>query len=609
MPTILNGKKHLTQHWPLAFIVLFGFLMRLKGLTFQSLWLDELHTMNGLSPKMSWSQMFTYMKGSEQQPPLYFVLMKIVFSWFGHTEFVARFISALAGTISIWAMYKLGKEILNRELGLVAALLTCVNYYNLFYSQEARPYILAFLFATLSFTWFIRLLRSPTRKHAIIYSIFTLLFLYTHYYSLFAVTAQVLIALIFIFLEKGKERNLVFKNFFFAGILLALGYAPWLPQLLGVSQIKSTWIQLPPLDFISSYFYGFFGNAAILNSLLILLLIIYFVCVAREQNIGSARNNPLLLSFIICTVWIFVTVLIPYLRSLMVIPMLIPRYTIIVLPAILLLLSYGIILFRHNLTRYIVLALLVVLSFLQLFLVQHYYSTPIKTQFREMTRYVVKENKNNYPILNERTHWHQQYYLDHFGSRASTFTGKKEAMIDSILSGSSTYSFKGFWLVGAHGDLKPDSNKISQLDTAWVRVKEKEFNDSWAMLFVPKKDNMLFMVRFTELEGGEDFYGIYRVIWNGSAQTKRLEIPPGNYRITLDGKGDMGGGAFPHVNVCVNGRKVYDFVWEGEKAIHFETMINDPQTIIKIEMDNDFSEPGKGDRNVFVKNLMLERID
>ena len=177
-------------------IVLIAFVLRIRGLNYQSLWLDELHTMNEADPSLSWGQLFDFLRTNEHHPPLFFILERIFFSIFGHTAFVARTLSVIAGTAGIWAMYLLGKELLNKNLGILCALFTCFNFFNLAYSQEARPYALAFLFATLSFTWFIRLVKFPSRKNAISYAIFTLLLLYSHYYSLFVLAAQVLLLLL-----------------------------------------------------------------------------------------------------------------------------------------------------------------------------------------------------------------------------------------------------------------------------------------------------------------------------------------------------------------------------------------------------------------------------
>ena len=136
--------------WLTAILIITAFL-RFLALDKQSLWLDELHTMNEAAPALTLKEMFSYLTCCDQHPPLYFLFEKLLFSVFGHTSLVARSFSATLGVGSVWLMYLLGKELSGKRLGLIAAAITCVNYYNILYSQEARDYIMAFFFAALSF--------------------------------------------------------------------------------------------------------------------------------------------------------------------------------------------------------------------------------------------------------------------------------------------------------------------------------------------------------------------------------------------------------------------------------------------------------------------------
>lgn len=612
MTNIQKRLKPLFDQWPLAIILLIGFLMRVTGLTFQSLWLDELHTMNEAGPDMSWGRMFDYLKCCDQHPPLHFFIERFAFSVFGHTEFVARFVSVLAGTVSIWAMYKLGKEVLNKQLGLIAAILTCVNFYNLSYSQEARPYIFAFLFAALSFTWFIRLIKSPSRKTAILYSLFTLLLLYSHYYSLFVVAAQVALAILFIFQDKGPERKKLFTGLALGGIIIFIGYAPWLSFLRAMTRIESFWIQDISPTFLQDFFYGYFGNADILKPFLLLLLLIYVANVSmNSSDITKVKGNPLLLSFIIILFWVFITLLIPYIRSLLTVPMLFPRYTIVILPAVLLALAYGIASFKNNLIKYSITGLLVVLSFIHILYVQKFYKKKSKSQFREMTQYIVQENTSNFPIINELTYWHQGYYLKKYGSKADIMPGKKENIIDSILSkGSAKYDLKGFWIAGAHGDKKPNDNTEKNLDTAYVLIKQKEFYDAWARLYVSKKGsgNDYSIISYDQFIGGSVLQDQQIVaVWTGSIQSKPLLLPRGKYQLTILAKGDHGGGQYPHLNIYIDKNKIGDYYLSGNiENMQFDFENTSTESItITIEMDNDFDKPGQGDRNAFIKQILI----
>lgn len=315
-------------------------------------------------------------------------------------------VSAIAGIMSVWAVYRLGKEMWNKNLGITCAILTTVNFYNISYSQEARPYIFAFLFAALSFTWFIRLIRYPAGRPAITYAIFTLLLLYSHYFSLFAVAGQVLLAFLFILQEQGTERKLIFKNCLTAFVIIGIGYLPCLYFLVSIVEIKTFWIQDIPENFMQNFFYGYFGDASLLNPLLIMLLVLFIIQVPVAVNLASSKklkDDPILLCFTVVLVWIASVFIIPYLRSLITVPMLYPRYTIVLLPGIILALAYGIELFKIPILKNIVTGLFVILSLINLFFVKHYYTVISKSQFREMTQYVVTENKVDFPIINELT--------------------------------------------------------------------------------------------------------------------------------------------------------------------------------------------------------------
>ena len=165
-------------------ILLTGFVLRFYRLGYQSFWVDEMHTMKQTDPTLtSWSWMFDSL-GRDQHPPLFYILERCLFTLFGTSEFLGRLLPALFGTLSIWAMYLLGKEIGTKKLGLIAAALTCLNYFCLYYSQEARDYMLVFLGATLSYLYFVRMIRSPDKTNRWLYTLFAIITVYSHYYGI-----------------------------------------------------------------------------------------------------------------------------------------------------------------------------------------------------------------------------------------------------------------------------------------------------------------------------------------------------------------------------------------------------------------------------------------
>jgi uncharacterized membrane protein len=147
-----STKKYISINYLLLIIILIcGAYFRFRKLTFQSLWLDELTTMIDANPKLSWTEFIhTVIREEIVAPPFFFVVERYFAIFFGYNDWVARSVSACSGVGCIWAIYLLGKEIKDEKLGIVAAAITCVNYFNIMYSQEARVYAFLWLFTTLS---------------------------------------------------------------------------------------------------------------------------------------------------------------------------------------------------------------------------------------------------------------------------------------------------------------------------------------------------------------------------------------------------------------------------------------------------------------------------
>src|SRR5215475_7167354 len=95
----------------LLFILTVAFFLRLYKLGLESFWLDELFTANQGDPSWPLTKLFHVLKESDQHPPLFYLLERAVFSIFGRSEWIARFIPAVAGTCGVWAVYLFGKEL------------------------------------------------------------------------------------------------------------------------------------------------------------------------------------------------------------------------------------------------------------------------------------------------------------------------------------------------------------------------------------------------------------------------------------------------------------------------------------------------------------------
>ena len=118
-------------------IGLLAFALRVYRLGYQSLWYDE-----GFSAYLARSplaELIDY-RGMDPHPPLHAVSLGLWTSLAGDSEVALRFPSALAGTVGVILVFRLGASLLGSQTGTYAALLAAVNPFLIYYAQEARPY-------------------------------------------------------------------------------------------------------------------------------------------------------------------------------------------------------------------------------------------------------------------------------------------------------------------------------------------------------------------------------------------------------------------------------------------------------------------------------------
>jgi len=136
--------------WLTLAITLLAFGLRTWHLGAQSVWYDE-----GLSwhyASQSLPGLLASVAGSEH-PPLYFLFLHF---WLRLTalaagrpgsEFLLRFLSLLAGTLLVPLVYGVGCRLLGRRAATLAALLSALSPFQIWYAQEARGYTLMVLLA------------------------------------------------------------------------------------------------------------------------------------------------------------------------------------------------------------------------------------------------------------------------------------------------------------------------------------------------------------------------------------------------------------------------------------------------------------------------------
>lgn len=179
-------------------LLMLAFGLRLHDLGAKSLWSDEGLTLRRAEQPIA--LVFKnvnlipigpdYQDGAELEvvstpdlhPPLYFLLMHVWIRWTGKSEFLLRFPSLVAATLSLPLLYVLGRSLMSREAGLWAALLGATSPFFLWYAQEARMYSWLVVLSLASVYAFLSLLKDrPRRREYVVFVVVTLALLYTHY--------------------------------------------------------------------------------------------------------------------------------------------------------------------------------------------------------------------------------------------------------------------------------------------------------------------------------------------------------------------------------------------------------------------------------------------
>jgi len=210
-----------------------GFYLRFNNLGDRSFWTDELITSYaaiGLlqhgTPVMPSGEIYT-------RALLNTYLIALSFKTFGVSEFSARIVSVIFGTLIIPIAYLFGKELESKRVGIIAALLLTFSAFEILWAREARMYAqFQFFYLLTAYLFYISLKRDNIK-----------LFLFSGISFIFAWYSHVLslcfipVAVTYILFHKRKE---FLKNRYF--VYASLG-------ILGLAFVYMILTGKNPLDY------------------------------------------------------------------------------------------------------------------------------------------------------------------------------------------------------------------------------------------------------------------------------------------------------------------------------------------------------------------------
>lgn len=400
------------QYALLFFIVLLALVLRLYNLTFQSMWYDELHSIIPTNPENTLLSIIEYSK--KDQPPAYFILLHQWFSLTGYNEYYGKLLSVIIGLGGVVAMFFLGKEFKDSATGLFASFITAINYLHIYFSQEVRFYTMLFLLSILSYLFFIKCCKKPLAANYAGYTLFSILLIYTHYYGMVVLLTQLVTFICLILLGKRDTTFIVYA--IISGLLIIISFIPWLPTVFTDNQISSFWIEKPKIYFIVEYVYVYLGGDVFLGIVYLVLtglFIRYLVNYFKQYQLGNIQADMFSYMVFILFSWVVISYLIPYIRYLLSTPVMHVRYTLITLPALLMVFALGWRTISRQNIRLIVIGLIAVSSAINLLYVKDYYHTVTRMQFRELSHDLIKEKADSAKVYSDAA-WYFNYYLKHY---------------------------------------------------------------------------------------------------------------------------------------------------------------------------------------------------
>jgi hypothetical protein len=238
--------------WALAAIMLVGLVLRIAWAGQQSLWSDEALTL----VIAKWPVRDLLVRPVDPTPGLYYLLHK----WLipdGASVTAIRGISIVAGTLSIPAMYAIGRLAIDRSAGLFAAALLALSPQLVDYSQEARVYALEILLVLVSaaglLAWVRRLGGAGGGLGLATFAVATVLAFSAHLASIFWVIPAVPLAL-WATLRSGTPSQK--RLFLICATLMALGAGVEAQRLLWRASLGGgfVWLkQASPLDALAMW--------------------------------------------------------------------------------------------------------------------------------------------------------------------------------------------------------------------------------------------------------------------------------------------------------------------------------------------------------------------
>ncbi len=436
----------------LAVILIVAAALRLCALGAESLWFDEAYSVWVSRHSVAW-----HIALSMQRifPPLYYLCLHF---WLrlGSSEFVVRALSALIGLGSIAAAYAVTKQLFDQKTALVSALLLAISPLHLWYSQEARMYILMAALGLCSAYFMLLTIRHGTRRQWVAYVISTALLMNTHYFAIFLVPFQN--AYVLYLLLRKRTHGPFARRWLLSQVLVGLLSAVGLAGIFSSEStywwgLLDTWHGAPGLAELLNLWFSFSLGTTVRGALIYWSgLLVFGVCLAsswlilRRNRVSLAIEDGLVFATLYLVVPLGTVFLLSQFQSFWVL-----RYIFPFLPAYCILVARGL---TRMPNRSIQMALLAAIVLLSLWPIANTYRYEQKENWRAAVQYIhAQEEGRDVIILVDEDIWlpFEHYYRGETRRVGiSRVVGDRDLLAARV--GMLLPSYERIWLVLSHTD-------------------------------------------------------------------------------------------------------------------------------------------------------------
>lgn len=239
------------QALTVGLIFLLALILRLTNLTASSLWIDEIYSLivgnTHLFPDkldvaihpasefyrqyLSWQPMdfdrLLALLKINVHMPLYYLLLNPWLGWFGNDAFGLRSFSAVCSALMILPVFWLGKSLAGKRAGYLAALVTALVPFQIYYGQEGRMYALCLFFTALSgLAYWKVLFGDKPARWGWLYAFAIAGGMLSHYMFVFFLGFQFLYGLLWLFQKRDWGRTVHFLPALATLCAIALWWMP-----------------------------------------------------------------------------------------------------------------------------------------------------------------------------------------------------------------------------------------------------------------------------------------------------------------------------------------------------------------------------------------------